>query len=352
MSDRVALVVCPEARIYDLGPQHPLKKERVLLTWSLIEACGLDARPNVERLGCRSASDEELLLVHRPGYLQAVRDAGHGVAGDYSEFGFSSEIGDNPIFPHMHEAGALVAGASLSAAESVWRGEVQHAFNAAGGLHHAMPAAASGFCVYDDPAVAIAWLLEQGAERVAYVDIDVHHGDGPEEIFRGDDRVLTVSIHQFGSGFFPGSGGESAGTALNVPLAAGTGDDGWLEAFTERVLPPVRSFRPQILVTQLGSDTHLLDPLAELRLTTAGYRQAYAALHELAHEAAGGRWVATGGGGYEWARVVPRAWTLAFAEMAGVGDELPDAIPAAWVADAEVRRGGTVPATFADDWMA
>ena len=344
-------MLCREAGIYDLGPQHPLKPERVLLTWTLIEACGLDRLPNVKRLGCRTATDEELLLVHEAEYLAAVKEAGHGGRGNYERYGLSHGLGDNPIFPNMHEAGALVAGASLTAAEAVWTGEVAHAFNAAGGLHHAMPARASGFCVYDDPAVAIAWLLREGAERVAYVDVDVHHGDGPEAIFRGDDQVLTVSIHQYG-GLFPGTGGASQGTSLNVPLDAGIGDDAWLEAFQRKVLPPVREFAPDVLVTQLGCDTHKLDPLASLQLSTRTYRESARLLHELAHESAHGRWIATGGGGYEWARVVPRAWTLAFAEMAGAAGDLPDELPAAWVADAEARWGGPVPHTFADGWMA
>ena len=132
----------------------------------------------------------------------------------------------------MHEAGALVVGATLAAARAVWTGEVEHAFNAAGGLHHAMPARASGFCVYDDPAVAIAWLLAQGAERIAYVDVDVHHGDGVQAIFCDDPRVLTVSIHEYAPeiGFFPGTGGlderggpGAEGSAVNVPLPPGTG---------------------------------------------------------------------------------------------------------------------------------
>lgn len=352
MSERVGLVRCPPARAYDLGPRHPLKVDRVELTWSLIEACGLDRAPGVEPLGCRIATDAEIALVHSASYVQAVKDAGHGAGGTFSAFGLSRGAGDNPIFPQMHEAAAAVAGASLTAADSVWDGRVEHAFNAAGGLHHAMPAAASGFCVYDDPAIAIAELLERGAERIAYVDIDVHHGDGPEAIFVADDRVLTVSIHQFGGWFFPGTGGESHGTAINVPLEAGTPEDRWLEAFQTQVVPPVRAFRPQVLVTQLGADTHALDPLASMLLTTTAYRTAYRALHELAHESAGGRWVATGGGGYEWARVVPRAWTLAFAEMADAAGSLPDALPLDWVTDASARLGAVVPETFSDDWMA
>ena len=271
MSGSAGLVLCPEARIYDHGPQHPLRPQRVLYTWSLIEACGLFERPNVSRLACRSADDAEIGLVHSGAYIEATRKAGHGEAGDWGRFGFGP--GDNPIFPNMHEAAALVAGASLVAAEAVRDGSVLHAFNAAGGLHHAMPARASGFCVYDDPAVAIAWLLAHGVHPIAYVDVDVHHGDGVQAIFYEDPRVLTVSIHQSGATLFPGTGfvdergaGAAEGTKVNVPLEPGAGDRAWLAAFAEIVPPVVRAFGAEVLVTQLGCDTHRTDPLAQLRL--------------------------------------------------------------------------------------
>jgi acetoin utilization protein AcuC len=351
MTGTAGLVLCREARIYDHGPQHPLRPQRVLLTWDLIEACGLLSAPTVRTLACREATDDELLLVHTREYLDATRRAGNGEPGSFARFGYGP--GDNPIFPRMHEAGALVAGASLVAAEAVASGEVAHAFNAAGGLHHAMPSRASGFCVYDDPAVAIAWLIDRGAERVAYVDVDVHHGDGPQAIFYEDPRVLTISLHESGEYLFPGTGfvherggGDAVGTKVNVPLEPSTGDDAWLEAFRAIVPPLVRAWRPTVLVSQLGCDTHHTDPLAHLRLTTRAYRDAAATMHELAHEAAGGRWLATGGGGYQWARVVPRAWTTWFAEMAGV--DLDDELPAVWVERAERELGAPAPTTFSE----
>jgi acetoin utilization protein AcuC len=334
VSDRVGLVVCEEARIYDHGPEHPLRPERVLLTWDLIRAYGLDRLANVAVLACEPAGDETLELVHTPEFVDATRRAGHGERGDWARFGYGA--GDNPIFDRMHEAGALVAGASVVAADAVWSGDRDHAFNAAGGLHHAMPARASGFCVYDDPAVAIAWLLDRGAERIAYVDVDVHHGDGPQAIFFDDPRVLTISIHQYAPWFFPGTGGlderggpGAVGSAVNVPLPAFTGDDAWLEALRRVVVPAVRAFAPDVLVTQLGCDTHHTDPLAQLELTTRAYRETASELHALAHACAAGRWIATGGGGYRWAHVAPRAWTIAFAEMSGTIPD--DALPAEWI---------------------
>jgi acetoin utilization protein AcuC len=355
MSGPVALVVVPEATIYDHGPGHPLRPQRVALTWDLIAEYGLDRAPGVTRIGATAADDETLRLVHTQEFIDATRDAGHGVDGAWGPFGYGP--GDNPIFDRMHEAGALVAGASVAAARVVLGGGAAHAFNAPGGLHHAMPSRASGFCVYDDPAVAIAWMLTQGVERVAYVDVDVHHGDGVQAIFWDDPRVLTISIHEYAPriGFFPGSGGPSErggpdapDSAVNLPLAPGTGDHGWLEAFRAAVPPLVRDFGPDVLVTQLGCDTHATDPLAHLGLTTLAYREAASVLHELAHDTAGGRWVATGGGGYQWARVVPRAWTLYFAEMAGAAATLPDELPEAWIERAELAQGGRVPTTMSE----
>ena len=362
MTGPVALVRCPEARIYDHGPGHPLRPDRVLLTWELIGALGLDTRPEVAVEGCEPATDDELALVHAPEYIEATKAAGHGDEGPWARFGYGP--GDNPIFDRMHEAGALVAGASLAAARAVHRGDALHAFNAAGGLHHAMPARASGFCVYDDPAITIAWLLREGVERIAYVDVDVHHGDGVQAIFWDDPRVLTISIHQyFPSLFFPGTGDASErggsdahGSAINVPLPPDTGEEAWLDAFRGVVLPSVRAFGPDVLVTQLGCDTHATDPISQIplppfphaRLTTRAYRACAKDLHALAHDTSGGRWLATGGGGYQWASVVPRAWTLYFAEMTDASDELPDELPQAFIEEAERRARGPVPTTFSE----
>jgi acetoin utilization protein AcuC len=349
MSERVVLVYSPELVEYDHGPEHPLRPVRVRLTRELIAAYGL--LDGVGEVPARIASDQELRLVHTDPYIDAVKRAGEGERGDWWRFGFGP--GDNPIFPRMHEASARVAGASIEAARAVLDGDADHAFNPAGGLHHAMPERASGFCVYDDPAVAMAWMLEHGAERIAYVDLDVHHGDGPQAIFYDDPRVLTISIHESGRYLFPGTGftdergaGDAEGTALNVPLPPYTSDESWFRAVREVVLPRVREWGPDVLVTQLGCDTHHTDPLAHLALSTLAYREAAPMLHDLAHHSAGGRWLATGGGGYQWARVVPRAWTIYFAEMAG--HQIPDAIPRSWLELAEIVAGVPVPETLSE----
>ena len=306
---------------YDFGPSHPLNPIRVELTIALARQMGVLDRSNVTQVGFTAADDSQLTLVHTSAYLDAVKEAGStGRADPVHGLGTM----DNPVFTDMHDASALVAGGTLAAARAVLEQTHDHAINVAGGLHHAMPAAASGFCVYNDPAIAIAWMLQQGVERVAYVDIDAHHGDGVQAVFWDDPRVLTISIHESGRTLFPGTGfpdeigGSGAeGTAVNIALPAGTGDGGWLRAFHAVVPPLVRAFAPYVLVSQHGCDSHALDPLTNLLVSLDGQRTAHAAVHGLAHEVCEGRWVATGGGGYELVRVVPRSWTHLLAEAAG-----------------------------------
>lgn len=304
---------------YDLG-EHPLNPVRVELAIALARDLGVFDRPGVTVAAPQPADDATLTRVHDAAYLDAVRVAPH----DPFFSGWGLGTGDNPIFDDMHEASALVAGASVQAAEAVWRGEVRRAVNISGGLHHAMPARASGFCVYNDPAIAIARLLDLGAQRVAYVDVDVHHGDGVQTIFWDEPRVLTISLHESPLTLFPGTGfpdetgGPNApGRAINVALPPGTDDAGWLRAFHAVVPPALRAFRPEVLVTQCGADTYRHDPLADLRVSVDGQRATYLALRSLADELCGGRWVATGGGGYALIEGVPRAWAHLLATVTG-----------------------------------
>ncbi|WP_157248790.1 acetoin utilization protein AcuC [Nonomuraea typhae] len=332
---------------YDFGPGHPLAPVRVELTMALARELGvLEA---VELTGCAPATDDELAMVHKRGYIDKVRQVSAAGAADLSA-GLGTP--DNPAFAGVHEASALIAGATLAAARAVFEGTAEHAVNVAGGLHHAMAAMASGFCVYNDPAVAIAWLLSQGVSRVAYVDVDVHHGDGVQAIFYDDPRVLTISLHESPRTLFPGTGWPeetgAEGSAVNVALPAGCGDGGWLRAFDAVVPPLLREFRPEILVTQHGCDSHALDPLANLMLSLDGQRTAYAMLHRLAHETAGGRWLATGGGGYELVQVVPRAWTHLLAEAAGRPVDPATPTPEAWQRLVRERTGETPPLTMTD----
>ncbi|MEV5826090.1 acetoin utilization protein AcuC [Spirillospora sp. NPDC052242] len=334
---------------YDFGPGHPMNPVRVELTMRLARELGVLDRPNVRVVAPKPADDAVLRLVHEESYIASVRHSGatglpeprHGLGTD-----------DNPVFLGMHDASALVTGASVAAAEAVWNGTAEHAANIAGGLHHALRGAASGFCVYNDPAVAIAWLLEQGAERVAYVDVDVHHGDGVQIAFADDPRVLTISLHETPRTLFPGTGFPNetgaAGTAVNVALPPGTGDALWLRAFDAVVPPLLRRFRPQVLVTQHGADAHTLDPLAHLTLSVDGQRTAAAALHRLAHETAGGRWIATGGGGYELVQVVPRTWTHLLAEAAGGPIPPETATPDDWREFVRLRTEEIAPRRMTD----
>lgn len=352
-NDRVALIWDDAMAQYNFGPTHPLAPVRVELTVALIRELGLVDGGRVVERSAGTIDEAELLRLHRPDFVEAVQRVSKDptIRADWAH---GLGTGDNPIFGGMHEASLHVCAASREAARVVWEGEAIHAFNPAGGLHHAMPDKAAGFCIYNDPAVAIDWLLEHGAERVCYVDIDVHHGDGVEVMFADDPRVLTISLHESGKFLFPGTGfsedigGPGApGSAANVPFHPGTTGDIWIEAFDAIVEPLVRAFAPDVLVTQLGCDTHLADPLAHLALTVDEFESIVARLHALAHDVAEGRWIATGGGGYELVHVVPRAWTLAFAEMTGA--KLPLDTPMRWREFANDRTGRVAPTSFSDD---
>jgi len=345
-------VVWDEALLgYDLG-EHPLDPVRVELTIALARSLGVLDRANVTVVSPVSADESLLRLVHDAEYLDAVRAA----PSDPYFHGHGLNTPDNPVFPRMHENSALVAGGSVRAAEAVWSGEALHAVNIAGGLHHAMRDRAAGFCVYNDPAVAIARLLELGAERIAYVDVDVHHGDGVQAAFWDDPRVLTISLHESPLSLFPGTGfpGEiggpgAEGGAVNIALPPGTGDAGWHRAFHAVVPGVLRAFEPQLLVTQCGCDGHARDPLADLALSVDGQRATYLTLRALAHELCGGRWVAFGGGGYGVVEVVPRSWTHLLAILTGAPISAQTATPNVWRTLAAQRRPGSAIPTFMGD---
>jgi acetoin utilization protein AcuC len=338
LSSSVALITVDDiARAYDFGSSHPLRPERVLLTYDNIRELGLMALDHVQEYTSRSATDKEIKAAHAEDFVQIVKDIDGGAVDERTGLAYGLGTPDDPIFDNMHRASAAVCGASITAAELVASGEAEHAFNPAGGLHHARRAEASGFCIYNDPAVAIAKVLEMHPDwRVMYVDVDVHHGDGVQWIFYDDPRVLTVSFHESGRYLYPGTGsteevgkGDAAGTSANVPLLPRTNEDDYLWAL-ERVMNELGgAFRPHVIVTQLGADTHYGDPLADLGLTMRAYPRMARILHDSAHSHAQGRWVATGGGGYQAETVVPKVWTIHFAEMCGA----PERIPTEWLED-------------------
>jgi len=307
-----------------LREDHVFRPNRLQLTYELLQAYGaFDVTRPVPPV---TAGEADILSFHTPEYVAAVKDLSKGIERrDAAHFNIS-EHGDNPPFEGMYEVSALAVGASVTAARLVADGEADAAFNISGGLHHAAPGYASGFCIFNDAVIAIMTLLERGL-RVAYIDIDAHHGDGVQDAFYRSDRVLTVSLHEWGRFLFPGSGmagdigeGPGKGYAVNVPLFPNTDDVTYLETFRQVVPPLVKKFSPDIMVTQIGCDTHYLDPLTHLMLTTDGYT---AVLREISGLCP--RWVAIGGGGYEMG-VVPRMWALAYGVMAQC--EWPDDIPA------------------------
>ncbi|MDP9394364.1 MAG: acetoin utilization protein AcuC [Actinomycetota bacterium] len=353
MTESLRVVWDESMLAYDFGPGHPLAPVRVELTMRLARELGvLDAR-GVTVTPVPATDDALLALVHDEDYVEAVRRAGTAPLRTDLARGLGTD--DNPVFAGMHEVSSRVVTASVACARAVLRADAEHAVNVSGGLHHAMPAGASGFCVYNDLAVAIAWLLESGVERVAYVDVDVHHGDGVERVFWDDPRVLTVSVHETGRSLFPGTGwaedvgGSGAeGSAVNLALPPGTGDAGWLRAFHAVVPQVVEAFEPQVLVSQHGCDSHALDPLAHLALSVDAQRASYEAVHDLAHRVTGGRWVAAGGGGYEIVDVVPRAWSHLLGIAAGAPVQPSTAVPAAWADYVTARMGRPAPARMTD----
>jgi acetoin utilization protein AcuC len=338
---------------YDFGPDHPMSPNRLDLTIRLARELGLLDLDGVSVVAAEPASESSLLSVHTPEYIGAVRAASESPALADTAFGLGTE--DVPAFPAMHDVAARIVGATTDLARAVWAGQSRHGVNITGGMHHAMPSRASGFCIYNDLAVAIRSVLDAGAERVAYVDVDVHHGDGVERMFWDDPRVLTISLHETGQVLFPGTGfsrdigGPGAeGTAVNVVLPPGTGDAGWLRAFEAVVQPLIRGFRPQMLFTQHGCDTHAEDPLAHLSLTVDAQRLSYEHLHDLASEVCQGRWLAVGGGGYEIIEVVPRAWChlIGVAAHHPIDPETP--VPQGWREYVRERFGQLAPARMTD----
>ncbi|MFC8503876.1 acetoin utilization protein AcuC [Pedococcus sp. NPDC057267] len=353
MPSQVRVVWDPGFTAYDFGPGHPMNPARLDLTARLCDALGVFDADGVEVFSPVAPDDELLLTVHEPAYVEAVRAASEDPRAADTSRGLGTD--DDPAFLGMHEASARVVEGTRQVCADVWEGRAEHGVNFCGGLHHAMAGNASGFCIYNDIAVGIQWLLDHGAQRVAYVDVDVHHGDGVQSLFWDDPRVLTVSVHESGRALFPGTGwpseigGEGAeGSAVNVALPPGTGDSAWLRALHSTALPLVRAFRPDVLVTQHGCDTHVQDPLAHMALSVDAQRGAADALHRLAHEVCGGRWVALGGGGYELVHVVPRTWTHLTAIAAHAPVPLTAAVPEDWLEHVRTAYGREGPRRMGD----
>jgi len=317
---------------YDFGEDHAFQEIRVKLAYELMKSYGMFDGP-AALVEPEPATDEDILLVHQRRYVDAVKELSAHPRDEAYEFGLGP--GDNPVFAGMYSASALQVGATVQALELVATGERPRAYSLGGGLHHAMPGRASGFCILNDVAVGFARLLKKGlAKRILYVDIDAHHGDGVQAVFYEDPRVLTVSLHEDGRFLFPGTGfpdemgtGKGEGYSVNVPLPPYTRDASYLYAFEEVVPPLARAFRPDMVFTQTGADGYYSDPLAHLKLTTRTYERVAHVVDALAKELCGGRWVSATGGGYDMAACA-RVWTLIASVLVGV--ELPDEIDPGW----------------------
>lgn len=353
LSGRAAIVHDLALEEYGFGGDHPFNPLRLRLALELCEALGL--LEDYPFVSSEPATDEDLTTVHSLTYVRMIQKAGLATAdlSDLLQYGIGTP--DNPIFPDMHEACARVVGGVLAACRLVMEGKVEHAMCISGGLHHALRSSASGFCVYNDAGVAIARLKEDNPGiRIAYVDTDAHHGDGVQWMFYSDPDVMTVSMHESGRYLFPGTGwvderGRDGGVGLsvNVPLDPYTDDESWISCFDAVVPEVLRAFGPDLILTQNGCDGHALDPLTHLSATTRFYEHVPRRMHDLAHELCGGRWVATGGGGYDIWRVVPRAWTALWAAVSH--QQLPKDVPDAWLSKWGARSPVKLPPLMRDD---
>jgi acetoin utilization protein AcuC len=316
---------------YNMGQSHPMQPRRLRMTYELLESYGV-FDSEIEVVPPPLADPVEVARTHAPEFLEAIEALSNGTRiKNVGRFGFGT--GDNPIFSGMYEAALRYTGGTLQAVEAVLAG-APVAVNISGGLHHSHYDRAAGFCILNDCAVGIRRLRQKYA-RVAYVDIDVHHGDGVQELFYDDPTVLTISLHESGRSLFPGTGfvqesGEGAGEgySLNLPFAPYTRDEVWLSAWREAALPILKAFQPEAILLQLGTDTHYKDPLAHLCLTAQGWLEAVADVKEL-----GVPIVAVGGGGYNLTTVT-RMWALATVFLAGL--EVSNTVPLTYAHHAEI----------------
>lgn len=352
---RPTLVVWDEKYLqYKFSDLHPMNPSRLDLTMRLAERLAVLQNPNVSIEKPFVASDADLLRVHSTQYISQVRKVSENPAQPAPEYGLGTE--DDPAFAGMHEASARIFGGSLVAAEAIVREQAVRAVNFAGGMHHAAHAKASGFCIYNDLAGAIGYLLDSGVQRVCYIDVDAHHGDGTESLFWDDERVLTISVHESGMSLFPGTGfaneigGPNAqGSAVNLALPAMTGDAGWMRAFHAVVPQLVKAFKPEVIVSQHGCDAHRDDELTNLKLSVDAQRQVALDIEQLADEVCEGRWLATGGGGYNVTAVVPRAWSHLIAIAAGKPVPLRTYVPEDFRRYVLETYGSAVPYLMGDD---
>lgn len=346
-----AYIYSEEETNYRFSDIHPFNPIRLDLTVSLLETMG--ALKDVDCIAPRRATDEELRLVHDADYIQAVKLAGQGELTPMKAQMYGLATEDTPVFPDMHEGAALLVGGTIEACELVLSGRYKRTFHIAGGLHHGFRGRASGFCIYNDTAVAMAAMIEKYACRILYVDTDAHHGDGVQWAFYNRSDAMTLSLHETGRYLFPGTGmvtergsEEGYGFSWNIPFDAFTEDASFLLAYRTALFEACELFQPDLIITQNGADAHALDPLTHLSLTMKSYEQIPQIAVEAANRYTKGRIVALGGGGYDWYRVVPRAWSQVFAALTNRAPFSGD-LPKDWI-ERWTKQSTTVPTTWAD----
>lgn len=339
---------------YKFSDEHPFNHVRVQLTYDLLKKANLLHEEDI--LSPRMATEDEIALVHDPEFIQAVKASRTGLYSSERLEGFGLGTEDTPIFPNMHEATALIVGATLTACDVVMGNTVSHAANLAGGLHHGLRGKASGFCIYNDCSIAIEYMKRKYGARVLYIDTDAHHGDGIQWSFYDDPDVCTLSIHETGRYLFPGTGhvnerghGNGYGFNFNIPLDAFTEDESWQDIYIAAMEQVFNYFKPDVVITQNGADSHFYDPLTHLSLTMDSYRLIPKVAHELVHHYCDGRWIALGGGGYDIWRTVPRAWAMVWAEMSGASsDACTGLLPHEWVTEWVIKANVELPTTWED----
>ncbi|WP_338750717.1 acetoin utilization protein AcuC [Bacillus sp. FJAT-52991] len=352
MTKQAVFVHSDQLLSYRFSENHPFNQFRLTLTIDLLKK--INALQDEDIIPPRMATVEELELIHAPAYVKAVQQASQGqLSLDVAEgYGLGTE--DTPIFASMHEASAFLVGGTLTAADSVMQGKAKHALHLGGGLHHGFQGKASGFCIYNDSSVAIKYLQEKYDARVLYIDTDAHHGDGVQWSFYDDPNVCTLSIHETGRYLFPGTGnvnerghGKGYGYSFNIPLDAFTEDKSWLEAYETSIWEVAEFFKPDVILTQNGADSHYFDPLTHLSATMEIYRRIPQVSREIANQYCNGRWIAVGGGGYDIWRVVPRAWSRIWLEMTE-NSHFSGPLPEQWLQHWQTKAPVQLPLSWED----
>jgi acetoin utilization protein AcuC len=335
------IIYHPNYSNYNLGEGHPFDPVRNEMVLDLLSELGLmhtPVKPN-------PVSPEQLYSIHDKNYVDAVEAVSRGDNSiDVESYGLGNL--DNPIVPGMAEAARYQVGGTLLGAQLLIQNEAKKVLQMGGGFHHAHTSLASGFCIYNDLALAIKEMTDAGW-HVVYLDLDVHHGDGVQEIFYSNERVMTISFHESGEYLFPGTGwlyelGKGMGRSLklNIPLEPFTEGESYFEVMNKVLVPALSWFKPDALVVQAGADAHFSDPLADLLLTTYDYMNIYKRVIELINSKCKGRALFTFGGGYS-VNAAFRIWTILYLIL--FEQKLPEKLPYEWRLKWQKKIGKEIP---------